>query len=92
MNDEPYPDDKRPAGVYREVYAAVGRAVANPTSGLVLPVGKVLRFHGSNRRAALIAAVGSEAADTRGLFILDPPTELARAATDMTLAPFLDSH
>ena len=31
MNDEPYSDDKRPEGYYQDMYAAVGRVVANPT-------------------------------------------------------------
>jgi hypothetical protein len=92
VRDQPYPDDKRPAGFYRGVYAAVGRAVANPTTGHAYPVGRPLRYHGSNRHSALVAAVGSEDANTPGLFPLDPPSVLAQAATDGTLAPFLDNE
>ena len=87
--DEPHADARRPAAFVLEMYAAVGRAVANPTSGVPYPVGSVLRPQGANRTAALIAAVGPVAAATPGLFLLDTPQVLGLAATDGTLEPFL---
>ena len=78
------PTDKRPAGYYTEVYAAVARAVANPTSGQPFAVEQVLRFSGTHRREALIAAVGAELANQPGLFRLEEADTLPRAALDGT--------
>ena len=78
------PTDKRPAGYYTEVYAAVARAIANPTSGQPFSVAEVLQFSGTHRREALIAAVGVERANQPGLFRLEEPDTLPQAAFDGT--------